>query len=69
MPTIGHNPSQLTVFEGQSLTSPIPNEPYGYAQQWNFEIQQQLANDLAFNLGYAGSKATHLSYSTVQLNQ
>jgi hypothetical protein len=69
VPTIGHNPSQLTVFEGQSVTSPIPNEPYGYAQQWNFEVQQQLANDLAFTLGYAGSKATHLSYSTVQLNQ
>jgi hypothetical protein len=69
VPTIGHNPSQLSIFEGQSVTSPIPNEPYGYAQQWNLEVQQQLANDLAFTLGYAGSKATHLSYSTVQLNQ
>jgi hypothetical protein len=33
------------------------------------EVQQQLANDVAFTIGYAGSKATHLSYSTVQLNQ
>jgi hypothetical protein len=69
VPPIGHNPAALSVFEGQSVSSPIPNEPYGYAQQWNLELQQQLASDIAFTLSYAGSKATHLSYSTVQLNQ
>ncbi|MBT9330096.1 TonB-dependent receptor domain-containing protein [Paracidobacterium acidisoli] len=69
VPTIGHNPAELSVFEGQSVSSPIPNEPYGYAQQWNFELQQQLPDDWAFDIAYAGSKGTHLSYSTVQLNQ
>lgn len=69
IPPIGHNPSALPIFEGQSVSSPIPNEPYGYTQQWDLEVQQQIASDVAFTLGYAGSKATHLSYSTVQLNQ
>ncbi len=69
IPPIGHNPSQLSIFEGQSLNSPIPNEQYGYAQQWNLDVQQQLASNLMVEAGYAGSKGTHLSYSVVQLNQ
>ena len=69
IPPIGHNPSQLNVFEGQSVISPIPNEHYGYAQQWDLDIQEQLAENLMIEAGYAGSKGSHLSYSTMQLNQ
>jgi hypothetical protein len=69
IPPIGHNPSQLTVFEGQSVISPIPNEHYGYAQQWDLDIQTQLLPSLMAEAGYAGSKGSHLSYSTLQLNQ
>ena len=69
IPPIGHNPAKLNIFEGQSVSSPIPNEPYGYAQQWNLEVEQQLRPSLMFDIGYAGSKGTHLSYSTLQLNQ
>lgn len=69
VPPIGHNPSQLSLFEGQSVLSPIPNEPFGYAQQWNLDVQQEITSSLMVDVGYAGSKGTHLSYSTVQLNQ
>ena len=69
IPPIGHNPSELNVFEGQSVVSPIPNEHYGYAQQWDLDIQEQLAENLMVEAGYAGSKGSHLSYSTLQLNQ
>lgn len=69
VPPIGHDPSQLSIFEGQSVTSPNPDAPFGYAQQWNFQIQQQLAGDLLFDIGYAGSKGTHLAHSLIQLNQ
>ena len=31
--------------------------------------QQEITPHLMMDLGYAGSKGTHLSYSTVQLNQ
>lgn len=69
VPPIGHDPSKLSQFEGQSVVSPNPNAPFGYAQQWNFQIQQQLASDFLFDIGYAGSKGTHLAFSTAQLNQ
>jgi hypothetical protein len=69
VPPIGHDPSKLTQFEGQSVVSPNPNAPFGYAQQWNFQIQQQFAGDLLFDIGYAGSKGSHLAFSTMQLNQ
>ncbi|MBI3697214.1 MAG: hypothetical protein HY238_20560, partial [Acidobacteria bacterium] len=32
----------------------------GYAQQWNLNVQQQLARDLMLEVAYAGSKGTHL---------
>jgi len=32
----------------------------GYAQQWNFNIQQQLGRDNMLEIAYAGSKGTHL---------
>ena len=32
----------------------------GYVQQWNFDIQQQLLQDFAVDIAYAGSKGTHL---------
>jgi outer membrane receptor protein involved in Fe transport len=69
VPPIGHNPAQLSVFEGQSILSPIPTEHFGYAQQWNLEVQQEITPSLLADFGYAGSKGTHLSYSTAQLNQ
>jgi outer membrane receptor protein involved in Fe transport len=68
VPTIGHNPSQLSVFEGQSIASPIPNEHYGYAQQWDLDVQQQLAEDLMLEVTYAGAKGTHLSFASASLN-
>ena len=69
IPPIGHDPSRLSIFEGQSINSPIPNEPFGYVQQWNLDVQKQLVNNLMVDIGYAGSKGTHLSYSVLQLNQ
>lgn len=32
----------------------------GYAQQWNFNLQKQLARDYLLEVAYAGSKGTHL---------
>lgn len=36
-----------------------PNQ--SYSQQWNFNIQQELARDWLFEIGYSGSKGTHLA--------
>lgn len=35
-----------------------PNQ--SYAQQWNFNIQRELANNWLWEIGYSGSKGTHL---------
>lgn len=45
---------------GSVIQLPVPNQPYPYAQQWNFAVQQQFPHSVAFELSYAGSKGTHL---------
>ncbi len=35
-----------------------PNQ--SYSQQWNFNIQRELSKDWLFEIGYSGSKGTHL---------
>jgi len=42
----------------RSLFDPIFLD--GYAQQWNFNIQQQLSRDVMLEVAYAGSHGTHL---------
>jgi hypothetical protein len=66
---LNNNPAQLTRFEGQSFNAPIPGQPFVSVQQWNFQVQRQFSPDLAVDAGYVGSKATHLSFSVLQINQ
>jgi hypothetical protein len=44
---------------------PVPKQPAPYVQQWNLAIQRQLPGNTAFELGYAGSKGTHLPLDSV----
>src|SRR5262249_40088698 len=37
--------------------------------QWNFQVQHQFAQGISLDAGYAGSKASHLSFSVVQMNK
>ena len=39
-----------------------PNDPYPYAQQWNFGIQKQLGSSMVIDAAYAGAKGTHLPW-------
>lgn len=41
----------------------------GYSQQWNFTLQKILAKDFNFEIGYLGSKNTHLGLPEWNLNQ
>ena len=47
--------------------TPLPYKT-PYVQQWSFDVQQQVTNDLLFDIGYVGSKGTHLT-GIVDLNQ
>lgn len=61
----GHN-SQAVQQEllGQGLNVSWPNSPYGYVQQWNFDVQHQIGSNLLIDVAYAASKGTHLSMPT-----
>jgi hypothetical protein len=65
----GHDPSFQSVLEGQTISAPIPSNPYAYIQQWNFTIQHQFGDGMLVQAGYVGSKGTHLPAFAQQLNQ
>ncbi len=45
---------------GAVIQLPVPTIARPYAQQWNFALQQQFHGNIAVEVGYAGSKGTHL---------
>ncbi len=60
---LGRNPIALTQLLGQGIGSRIPNQAYGYVQQFNFGIERQLDSKSTLSVAYAGSKGTHLVLS------
>jgi hypothetical protein len=66
---LNHDPAGLARFEGQSFNAPVPGQPFSSVQQWNLQLQHQFAQGLSVDAGYAGSKATHLAFSVLQINQ
>jgi hypothetical protein len=59
----------LASLEGLNISGALTDEPFSYAQQWNFNLQHQLKGDLLFEVGYVGSKGLHLPAGTLNLNQ
>jgi hypothetical protein len=65
----------LQAFEGQTIASPVPNQSYGYVQQWNFGIEHPLLHNGVLKVAYAGAKGTHLylqgggTFSYYNINQ
>ena len=58
-----------TLVGGLGIRSPVPNQPLGYMQQWNFNIQRQMADGTLIDLAYAGSKGTSLPVNAQTINQ
>ncbi|MBZ5522755.1 MAG: TonB-dependent receptor [Acidobacteriia bacterium] len=62
------NPLTLTLQNGfPAASAPVtnsyavdPNYRLAYVQTWNLNIQQDLKHDLIMNIGYSGSRGTHL---------
>jgi hypothetical protein len=69
LPTPGRNPNLQRVLIGQSVAGAIYNDKYGYAQQWNFDVQRELPGGFALSVAYAGSKGVHLPGPDQQLDQ
>ena len=45
------------------------NPPRAYNMQWNFTVQRQLASDVAWTVGYVGSRGNHLPRSVEDIDQ
>jgi hypothetical protein len=60
---LGRNPAALTQLYGEGIGSRIPNQPYGYVQQYNFGFERQLDSKSVLTVAYAASKGTHLVLS------
>jgi len=54
---------------GQGVFSADRGQGSGYLQQWNLMLQRELATNLAVEIGYAGSKGTHIGVPDTNLNQ
>ncbi|MBY0503881.1 MAG: carboxypeptidase-like regulatory domain-containing protein [Bryobacteraceae bacterium] len=65
----GRSPNIQRLFYGQGVSAPVFNDPRANTQQWNFDVQRELAGGMALDVAYAGSKGTHLPGPNQALNQ
>jgi hypothetical protein len=66
VPTSGS--TGLDTLIGQGVTAYTQGVHAGYAQQWNFDVQQQIASGFALDIAYAGSHGIGLP-GTIQMDQ
>ncbi len=65
----GRSPSYASTLIGTGPTENLLGNPYGYAQQWNADIQQQFGSGFLIDVAYGGSKGTHLPIESPNINQ
>ena len=53
---------------GQTLSGPVPHQPYPWSHQWNLNVGHQFAGDVMVEAGYAGSSSTNLP-TTISLDE
>jgi hypothetical protein len=65
---IGRNAAYDGQIEGLTITGTVAGARYPYVEQWNLNVQRQLSSNSVIQLGYQGSKGTHIRNSK-NLNQ
>lgn len=69
---IGRSQAGLDAALGQGIIGRIPNQAYGYSQQWNLALERALDRNSTAAIAYAGSRGTHLilslTYTGTSLN-
>jgi Carboxypeptidase regulatory-like domain len=58
----------LLTYAGQTVQFLNPEMKNGYSLRWDFDIQQQLGNNLALEVAYIGNHGVHLPVNVTQLN-
>ena len=51
---------------GEAFVEPYPKR--NYVSQWNLSVQHEIAKDITFTIGYAGSRGVHLPYRVEDAN-
>ena len=59
----GRTQAGLDAALGQGIGGRIPDQPYGYSQQWNLALERAVDHNTTVVVAYAGSKGTHLILS------
>ena len=65
---LSRNPAFSGLVQGINISGVVAGAHYPYAEQYNLNIQQEITPNSAFQIGYQGSKGTHLHVSR-NLNQ
>jgi hypothetical protein len=68
-PTVAPIPLTPDAGLGQGVFTVDRSLGSGYAQQWNLSVQRALARNLSIEIGYAGSKITHVGIPDTNANQ
>ncbi len=68
-PTVTPIPPTPDAGLGQGVFTVDRSLGSGYAQQWNLFVQRELARNLSLEIGYAGSKITHVGIPDTNVNQ
>lgn len=58
----------LATFVGQSISFLAPRMKSPYSERWEFDIQQQLAANLLFEVAYIGNRANDIPIPQTELN-
>jgi len=66
---VGRDPNFAAALQGLAFTARVPGAKFPYVQQWNLNIQHQLTSDSMFQVGYQGSKGTHIELGSANINQ
>ena len=59
----GRKQSGLDIALGNGVGGRIPNQAFGYSQQWNLALERSLDHSSTATVAYAGAKGTHLILS------
>ena len=65
----GRSATYAQTLLGQGITESQVTNPYGYAQQWNADIQQEFGNGFLVDIAYGGAKGPHLPIESPQIDQ
>ena len=65
----GRSAAYASTLLGSGVNESQLSNPYGYAQQWNADVQRQFGSGFLLDVAYGGAKGTHLPIDSPQIDQ